>query len=209
MGQEIRITLKSDDPKVLKTVAELKQNYDKGKPRDTRDTLTLEFFCDDPERAPQVTARNDDTGEIYNFMMKSFTLNIPTTFHPTPGGIACLIGDKVAKIYGHQAKRSALIIRKRMRREDISMPSQIVDDAFCEVVTLTLPEKTLSVKKDYKTADLSEALGISVATIRHHLRNLRSEGFRIGDGNSWESEEEFCYICELIKPRIDAHGRRS
>jgi hypothetical protein len=97
----------------------------------------------------------------------------------------------------------------RFGKQGLSVPPEIYTKALSEAITFNPPKGSIEIRGDKKTRDVADALGIDQQIVRYHLRNLLSEGVDIGKENRWETAKEFERICNLIKPRLGAHGRRA
>jgi len=206
----MEITVYTDDPKNIVVMYKLKAAFE-AEPfsEPLHDGLIVQFNCDDESKAPVMQFKINDSEEIQTTKIKEFKLNFPTTFFPTPKSIACVIGNEVVKIGGRDAQNARRVVVARFNKQSVAVPPKIYKEALSEAIIFNPPKGSIEIKGEYKTRHLADVLGIEQQSVRYHLRNLLSEGVDIGSGKLWETPEEFQRICNLIKPRLGAHGRRA
>ncbi len=197
---DIEITITLANPKMLSAMLEIAGSFGEvGLSGPLIDTLTILFSCDDESKAPV----------LQRIKVKNLKISFPTTFFPTPKSVACMIGKEVVRIGGRDGQEARRIIVARFQKQGLSVPPEIYKEALGEAIVFDLPKGCIEIRGEYKTRHIADVLGIEPQSVRYHLRNLLSEGVDIGSGKLWETTEEFERICNLIKPRLGAHGRRA
>jgi hypothetical protein len=206
---DLQITVTTDDPKNIAMMYRLKAAFDAAPLSEKHDWLIVQFACEDESKAPVMQFKINDSEEVQSTTIREFQIKFPTTFFPTSKSIACMIGKEVVRIGGRDAQKIRRDVAARFEKQGLSVPPEIYKEALSEAIIFDQPTGSIVIRGEYKTRHLADVLGIEPQSVRYHLRNLLSEGVDIGSGRLWETAEEFERICNLIKPRLGAHGRRS
>jgi hypothetical protein len=205
---DIEITVTGDSEEIIKAIFKLRDDFSKVRLTESPlDKLTIHYTCTDESKVLRFIHKNNEGEEIQSPPVKAFSISFQTTFFPTPKSVACMIGNETVRIVGRGGEKARRIVFARFKKQGLAVPPAIYKEAMNEI-RLGLPLGSIEIKGDKKTRDVADALGIQPQSVRYHLRNLLSEGVDIGNGNTWEWKE-FERICNLIKPRLGAHGRRA
>jgi len=195
----MKITLTDDKPEILEFILRLQAKF--SPVSSAADELVLAFVCD-KESAPFLSFKHN--GEARSLHVTNYRIAFPTTFFALKKEIACIVCDEIVLLPKNRMKEVLPIIKKRK----FDVPYQIFEKAIEEGRETRISSRFIEVKDDMRVPDLAELLSISAAGVRHHLRNLKSEGVKLPEDYRWGNPKEFQEIAETIQARIGAHGRR-